>query len=88
MEELGQEFCIEPKVKDEIFYVKFFDDDDFEVFPISDLKKIEPYSSKKKKKYIKAGFKRHEENKKGSLGGANLRLAQFYKDVEMAEVRC
>ena len=36
--------------------------------------------------FIRAGFRKHEENKKGNLGGANLRLAQFYKDVEMAEV--
>ena len=34
----------------------------------------------------RAGFRKHEENRKGNLGGANLRLAQFYKDVEMAEV--
>ena len=35
---------------------------------------------------LRGGFRKHEENKKGDLGGANLRLAQFYKDVEMAEV--
>merc|ERR1712142_351745 len=32
------------------------------------------------------GFKSLDENTKRTLGGTNLRLAQFYKDVELAEV--
>ena len=84
--ELGGEFCGQSCPENEPVLVKFFDDDDFELFPVVDHKKVELYSCKNKKKRIKAGFKKHEENKKGALGGANLRLAQFYKDVEMAEV--
>jgi hypothetical protein len=84
--ELGEEFGDEPDKDSKAVLVKFFDDDDLELVPVVDPKKIENYSSKNKTKYIKAGFRRHEENKRGALGGANLRLAQFYKDVEMAEV--
>ena len=86
MTELGSEFSGESCLEKEAVLVKFFDDDDFELFPVADHKKVELYSCKNKKKRIKAGFKKHEENKRGALGGANLRLAQFYKDVEMAEV--
>jgi len=88
LDELGDQFHEdEDKIGagDQLF-VKFFDDEDFELVPVNGLNKIESYSCKSKKKYIRAGFRKHEENKKGNLGGANLRLAQFYKDVEMAEV--
>lgn len=88
LNELGEHFH---KDKEEVeagdqLFVRFFDDDDFELLPVNELNQIESYSCKNKKKYIRAGFRKHEENKKGNLGGANLRLAQFYKDVEMAEV--
>jgi len=67
-------------------FIKFFDDDNLEWVEIKEAKFVQNYSGKNKKRLIKAGFKKFEENKKGSLGGNNLRLAQFYKDVEMAEV--
>ena len=86
MIELGSEFSGQSRLENEAVLVKFFDDEDFELFPVADHKKVELYSCKNKTKRIKAGFKKHEENKRGALGGANLRLAQFYKDVEMAEV--
>ena len=67
-------------------FVKFFDDDSKEWLEIKDEKRIKKYSCKQKLKLIKTGFKNLDETKKGGLGGVNLRLAQFYKDVEMAEV--
>ena len=98
MKELGESFLRNEKgaaVDNGELYVKFFDDEDLELMPVTDLNKIESYSCKNKKKYIRcllstkarwknsnltrAGFRMHEENKKGKLGGANLRLAQFYK---------
>ena len=107
LNELGDQF-IEYKEKLDAgeagLFVKFFDDEDFELVPVDELNKVESYSCKSKKKYIRfllscalnpfnisydiirAGFRKHEENKRGNLGGSNLRLAQFYKDVEMAEV--
>ena len=67
-------------------FVKFFDDDSKEWLKINDERRIKKYSFKDKLKLIKAGFKNLDETKKAGLGGVNLRLAQFYKDVEMAEV--
>ena len=67
-------------------FVKFFDDDSKEWLQIKDQSRIQKYSCKDKLKLIKVGFKNLDETKKGGLGGVNLRLAQFYKDVEMAEV--
>lgn len=67
-------------------FVKFFDDDSKEWLEIKDEKRIRKYSCKEKLKLIRDGFKNLDEVKKGGLGGVNLRLAQFYKDVEMAEV--
>ena len=67
-------------------FVKFFDDDSKEWLEIKDEKRIKKYSCKDKLKLIRTGFKNLDETKKGGLGGVNLRLAQFYKDVEMAEV--
>ena len=67
-------------------FVKFFDDDSKEWLEIKDQSRIQKYSCKDKLKLIKVGFKNLDETKKGGLGGVNLRLAQFYKDVEMAEV--
>ena len=68
------------------FFVKFFDDDNKEWLVIRDKSRIQKYSCKDKLKLIKNGFKSLDETIKGGLGGVNLRLAQFYKDVEMAEV--
>ena len=85
-QELGKDF-LEPKsANDEIIYVKFFDDDNKEWYPVFDARRIQKYSCKDKLKFIKTGFKNLDETKKDGLGGVNLRLAQFYKDVELAEV--
>ena len=85
----GEEFQYPDTVstgKNKGTFVKFFDDDSKEWLKINDERRIRKYSSKDKLKLIKAGFKNLDENKKDGLGGVNLRLAQFYKDVEMAEV--
>ena len=54
--ELGEEFYEDkenPDAGDELF-VKFFDDDDFELVLVNELNKIESYSCKNKKKYIRS----------------------------------
>jgi len=67
--------------------VKFFDDDNLEFSRVSDLKRLEPYTTKNKLKYIRAGLKRHKEKRGNSVdGGANIKLAQLCSDIEMAEV--
>jgi len=67
--------------------VKFFDDDNLEFSRVSDLKLVEPYTTKNKLKYIRAGLKRHKEKRGNSVdGGANIKLAQLCSDIEMAEV--
>eukprot|EP00092_Neocalanus_flemingeri_P065624 GFUD01079834.1.p1 GENE.GFUD01079834.1~~GFUD01079834.1.p1 ORF type:complete len:236 (-),score=73.32 GFUD01079834.1:102-764(-) len=86
IKDIGDDFKVNEAIDDSTVFVKFFDDDNFEWVDIKEPKRIQTYSCKNKKKFIKAGFKSLEENKKGGLGGTNLRLAQFYKDVELAEV--
>ena len=91
IEDLGIDFSedtLAPQAQEESvsIYVKFFDDDDKEWYEIRNVKRIQKYSCKEKKKFIKSGFKNLDETKKKGLGGVNLRLAQFYKDVELAEV--
>ena len=90
IEDLGIDFSDDtpPQAQEESvsIYVKFFDDDDKEWYEIRNEKRIQKYSCKEKKKFIKSGFKNLDETKKKGLGGVNLRLAQFYKDVELAEV--
>ena len=92
IEDLGIDFRFSddtpPQAQEESvsIYVKFFDDDDKEWYEIRNVKRIQKYSCKEKKKFIKSGFKNLDETKKKGLGGVNLRLAQFYKDVELAEV--
>ena len=90
IEDLGIDFSDDtpPQAQEESvsIYVKFFDDDDKEWYEIRNEKRIQKYSCKEKKKFIKIGFKNLDETKKKGLGGVNLRLAQFYKDVELAEV--
>ena len=55
LNELGENFH-EDKEKleagDQLF-VKFFDDDDFELLPVNELNQVENYSCKNKKKYIR-----------------------------------
>ena len=73
--------------KENVLFIRFFDDDSKEWVGVSEAKRIKKYSCKEKKKLIRKGFKTLDESRrKGGLGGVNLRLAQFYKDVEMAEV--
>ena len=84
--DLGEDFNVKTAVDDTVVFVKFFDDDNFEWVSIKNPKHIQDYSCKSKKKFIKAGFKSLDKNTKRTLGGTNLRLAQFYKDVELAEV--
>ena len=91
IEDLGIDFSedtLAPQAQEESvsIYVKFFDDDDKEWCEIRNIKRIQKYSCKEKKKFIRSGFKNLDETKKKGLGGVNLRLAQFYKDVELAEV--
>ena len=73
--------------KEDVLFIRFFDDDSKEWVGVSEAKRIKKYSCKEKKKLIRKGFKTLDESKRRKgLGGVNLRLAQFYKDVEMAEV--
>ena len=86
IDDLGEDFNVNAASDNSTVFVKYFDDDNFEWVSIKDPKCIQYYSCKSKQKFIRAGFKSLDENKKRSLGGTNLRLAQFYKDVELAEV--
>ena len=54
--ELGEEFYGDKKDPDagDKLFVKFFDDDDFELVLVNELNKIESYSCKNKKKYIRS----------------------------------
>ena len=56
LNELGEHFH---KDKEEVeagdqLFVRFFDDDDFELLPVYELNQIESYSCKNKKKYIRS----------------------------------
>ena len=68
--------------------VRFFDDDQFDLSPIYDLVHVKPYSCDEKTDLICAGLAKFssENQKKGSMFDFRARQAQFYKDVEMAEV--
>ena len=68
-------------------HIKFFDDDSKEWVRVTDFKRVKKYSCKDKKKLIRKGMRTLAESRSSlGLGGVNLRLAQFYKDVELAEV--
>ena len=90
LQSLGPEFCDDqsPGEPGDVLLVRFFDDDSKEWLRIRERKRLKNYSCKDKKKLISAGFKKLDEERGGTsgLGGVNLRLAQFYKDVELAEV--
>ena len=90
LQSLGPEFCDDqsPGEPGDVLLVRFFDDDSKEWLRIREKKRLKNYSCKDKKKLISAGFKKLDEERRGTsgLGGVNLRLAQFYKDVELAEV--
>ena len=64
--------------------VWFFDDSDLEEAAV-EAGLVEAYSCKAKARHVRAGLARLEEGRRGAMG-ANLRLAQFLKDVELAEV--
>ena len=56
LNELGKNFHEdkeEVEAGDQLF-VRFFDDDDFELLPVNELNQIESYSCKNKKKYIRS----------------------------------
>ena len=82
----GDDFPYVSTSESKCTFVRFFDDDSKEMLEIKEEKRIKQYSCKDKLKLITTGFRNLDETKKGGLGGVNLRLAQFYKDVEMAEV--
>jgi len=72
------------------YRVHFFDDDKHECYIVNDVtNRMCLYTDKKRKlKLIRAGLKKFEAKKKGkdSMFDYRARQAQFYKDVEMAEV--
>lgn len=79
----------EPKDKEEkIGNVRFFDDDKYDLSPIFDLVHVKPYSCDDKTDLICAGLAKFssDNHKKDSMFDFRARQAQFYKDVEMAEV--
>ena len=86
--EFGDDLDQETPQHGDVIHVRFFDDDCQEWLKVSEGNRLKNYSCKDKRKLITAGFKKLDEGSKGSsaLGGVNLRLAQFYKDVELAEV--
>ena len=88
LKDLGEDFLetTENDYDEKSVCVKFFDDDNKEWYRIKEEKRIQMYSCKDKLKFIRNGFKNLDETKKKGLGGVNLKLAQFYKDVELAEV--
>ena len=54
LEELGKNYEDGAELGEDQIFVKFFDDDDFELLPVDDLNKVESYSCKNKKKYIRS----------------------------------
>ncbi len=67
--------------------VRFFDDDKYDLYNLSSQDQVQPYSCESKKDYILKGLaKFSSEKKKSSMFDYRARQAQFYKDVEMAEV--
>ena len=47
----------------EICYVKFFDDDSLEKLRLTPAMCVEPYMNKNRLKYVRAGVKKHREQK-------------------------
>ena len=79
----------ESELKEEkIGNVRFFDDDKYDLSPVFDLDRVKPYSCDDKTDLIYAGLAKFssDNQKKDSMFDFRARQAQFYKDVEMAEV--
>ena len=68
--------------------VRFFDDDKFDTVRVYDNEIVKPYSCDEKKEFVERGLAKFsaENQPKGSMFDFRARQAQFYKDVEMAEV--
>lgn len=72
-----------------IAQVRFFDDDKFDLLNVFDAANLKPYSCEGKETLILEGldkFSQKKTSKDDSMFGFGARQAQFYKDVEMAEV--
>jgi len=66
---------------------RFFDDDKFDLLRITNEAILKSYSCKEKKDLVLKGLAKFEMKKKSnSMFDYRARQAQFYKDVEMAEV--
>ena len=74
--------------KKPIAMVRFFDDDKFDTVRVYDNDIVKPYSCDEKKEFVERGLAKFsaENQPKGSMFDFRARQAQFYKDVEMAEV--
>jgi len=82
---LGSEFAVpSPDCPAPPVLVHFFEDEPGEWVGVAG-ERVRPYSCPDKISLIEAGLSKEEEGGAG-LGGNNRRRAQFYKDVELAEV--
>jgi hypothetical protein len=72
-----------------IAQIRFFDDDKYDLLNVTDASDIKSYSCSGKKELVLLGmakFSSDDKKKSGSMFDFRARQAQFYKDVEMAEV--
>jgi len=72
-------------------YVRFFDDGKYDLYRVTDFDNVRSYTCKDKQEFVIRGLAKFavEEgpvNENNSGFDFRARQAQFYKDVEMAEV--
>ncbi|XP_059098018.1 uncharacterized protein LOC131892246 [Tigriopus californicus] len=67
-------------------FVKFFDDDPFETYPVPDESQLKPYICAEKLNLIRQGIEKFSIERDNCLLDNATRRDQFIKDVEMAEV--
>lgn len=81
--------------KKTIGYVRFFDDGKYDLYRVTDFDNVRPYICKDKKEFVMRGLAKFAVEDGPLTGPVNennsgfdfrARQAQFYKDVEMAEV--
>merc|ERR1712223_578378 len=80
-----------PFQREIVGHVRFFDDDKHDLYRVTNPEDIQPYSCKDKQEYVTRGmakFMAEEGESTNTNSGFDFRArqAQFWKDVEMAEV--
>lgn len=68
------------------WFVKFFDDDPFETYPVPNPSQLKPYLCPEKLDLIRQGIDKFSIEKPNCLLDNATRRDQFIKDVELAEV--